>query len=250
MLAAARAYVTEGLSRQERVAYVSEVDSTRSFPDLTGIPGLDEHVERGRLQVVPADRAHAADAGDAADLSVLATLTEEALAAGYRGLRMFADETVRVHDPERRMRQVTYEHQLDRFCCTHPLAALCAYDAAALGNSAVAELVCVHTLARGDLSPFSLHAARGADAALAGSIDVFCTDQLEQALQRTGVARAGGTVIIDVADLEFIDVRGLLTLDRYAAGTGATIVLRSAPAVVTRVLELVDMVAVRVEGSL
>jgi hypothetical protein len=249
LLAAARAYVTEGLIRQERVAYVSEVDSTRSFPALTGIPGLDEHVERGRLQLVPGEKAHGADAGDATDLSVLATLTEEALEAGYRGLRMFADETVRVHDPARRTRQVYYEHQLDRFCCTHPLAALCAYDAAALGNSAVAELVCVHTLAHGDLSPFHLHAARETDAALAGSIDVFCIDQLEQALQRTGLARAGETVIIDAADLEFIDVRGLLTLDRHAAGTGATIVLRSAPAVVTRVLKLVDLVAVRVEGN-
>jgi anti-anti-sigma regulatory factor len=248
LLAAARAYVAEGLSRQERVAYVSGVDPAGSLPDLIGIPGLAEHVERGRLQVVPGDRTHGADAGEAADLSVLATLTEEALAAGYRGLRMFADETVRVHDPARRMRQVSYEHQLDRFCCTHPLAALCAYDAAALGNSAVAELVCVHALAHGDLSPFHLRAARGADAALAGSIDVFCVDQLEQALRRTGVARAGGIVAIDAADLEFIDVRGLLTLDRHAVSTGATIVLRSAPPVVTRVLELVDMVAVRVEG--
>jgi anti-anti-sigma regulatory factor len=226
------------------------MNSTRSFPDLNGIPGLDEHVERGRLQVVPVGEAHGADAGDAADLSVLATLTEEALAEGYRGLRMFADETVRVHDPVGRMRQVAYEHQLDRFCRTHPLAALCAYDAAALGNSAVAELVCVHALAHGDLSPFHLHAVRGADAALAGSIDVFCTEQLEQALQQTGVARAGGTVVIDAANLEFIDVRGLLTLDRHAAGTGATIVLRSAPAVVKRMLKLVDMVAVRVEGGL
>jgi anti-anti-sigma regulatory factor len=250
LLAAARAYVTEGLSRQERVAYVSEVGCTRSIPDLAGIPGLAEHVERGRLQLVPGEEAHGADAGDAADLSVLATLTEEALAAGYRGLRMFADETVRVHDPARRMLQVSYEHQLDRFCCTHPLAALCAYDVVALGNSAVAELVCVHTLAGGDLSPFQLRAARETDAALAGSIDLFCTDLLELALQRTGVARAGGNVIIDAADLEFIDVHGLLTLDRHAAGAGATIVLRSPPAVVTRVLKLVDLIAVQVEGSL
>jgi hypothetical protein len=249
LVAAARAYVTEGLSRQERVAYVSEVDSSKGFPDLGGIRGLDELVERGQLQLVPCDRVHGAGAADAADLPALATLAEEAIAAGYRGLRMFADETVRVHDPVRRLRQVSYEHQLDQFCCTHPVAALCAYDAAALGNSAVAELVCVHGLAHGDLSPFQLHASRDADAALAGCIDVFCTDQFEQALHRIGVAEAGGTVIIDAADLEFIDVRGLLTLDRFAAGSGATIVLRSAPAVVTRLSELVDLIAVRVDGS-
>lgn len=237
LLAAARAYVTEGLSRQERVAYVSEVDSTRSLLDLTGIPGLDEHVERGRLQLVPSDVVHVPDASGA-ELPALETLTGEALAAGYRGLRMFADDTVLVQDPTRRVQQVYYEHQLDRFCRLHPVSALCAYDAVALGNSVVAELVSVHALARGDLSPFQLRAAREADMALAGCVDVFCADEFEQALQGIGMAGAGGMVIIDAADLEFIDVRGLLTLDRHAAGCGATIVLRSAPAVVTRLLGL------------
>jgi hypothetical protein len=246
LVAAARAYVSEGLSRQERVAYV---DSSGSFTEVTGIRGLDEHVERGRLQLVPSAAVHVADVSGTG-LPALATLTQEALAAGYRGLRMFADDTLLVQDPTRRVQHVHYEHQLDRFCCTHPVIALCAYDAAALGNSAVAELVCVHALAHGDLSPFHVRAARDADAALAGSVDVFCVDQFEQALQGIGVAEAGGTVIIDAADLQFIDVRGLLTLDRLAEGYGATVVLRSAPAVVTRLLELVDLVALRVDGDL
>jgi anti-anti-sigma regulatory factor len=230
------------------VAYVGEVDSTRSLPDLTGIPGLDEHVERGRLQLVPSDTVHVPGASGTG-LPALETLTREALAAGYRGLRVFADDTALVQDPTRRVQHVYYEHQLDRFCCTHPVSALCAYDAVALGNSVVAALVSVHALARGDLSPFQLRAAHEAEVALAGCVDVFCADQFEQALQGIGLAGAGGTVIIDAADLEFIDVRGLLTLDRHAAGCGATIVLRSAPAVVTRLLKLVDLVALRVEGG-
>jgi anti-anti-sigma regulatory factor len=229
------------------VAYVSEVDSTSSLPDLTGIPGLDEHVERGRLQVVASDTVHVPGASGT-ELPALETLTGEAIAAGYRGLRMFADDTTLVQDPARRAQHVYYEYQLDRFCRMHPVSALCAYDAVALGNSVVAELVSVHALTRGDLSPFQLHAVREAETALAGCVDVFCVDQFEQALQGIGLAGAGGTVIIDAADLEFIDVRGLLTLDRHAAGCGATIVLRSVPAVVTRLLELVDLVALRVEG--
>ncbi|MDT0352117.1 MEDS domain-containing protein [Pseudonocardia charpentierae] len=245
--AAARQYVAEGLSRQERVAYVSEGDCTDVYPGLVGIPDLDEHVHQGRLQFVPSDMVHRSDT-HAAELPVLEALTGRALEAGYRGLRMFADGTARAHDPTRRAQEVQYEHQLDQFCCTHPVTAFCAYDAAALGNSAVAELVCVHPLANGDLSPFQVCAAGDAEVALAGCVDVFCVDQFEQALQRTGVATTGGTVIIDATDLEFIDVRGMLTLDRYAMAGGATIVLRSAPSVVTRVTELVDLVAVRVDG--
>ena len=87
-----------------------------------------------------------------------------------------------------------------------------------------------------------------ADGTLAGEIDVFCTDQLEQALQRIGVGACGGKVVIDAADLKFIDIRGLLTLDRHAAANDAILVLRSPPAVVTRLLTVVDLIAVRAEG--
>lgn len=67
----------------------------------------------------------------------------------------------------------------------HPVSALCAYDTVALGDSVVAELVSVHALARGDLSPFRLRAAREADTALAGCVDMFCADEFAQALQES-----------------------------------------------------------------
>ena len=97
------------------------------------------------------------------------------------------------------------------------------------------------------LSPFQVCAALSADAALAGNVDVFCTDQLELALQRIGIATPGGTVVVDATGLEFMDVRGLLTLDRYAAASDVMMVLRSPPTVVTRLSTLVDLIALRVE---
>jgi hypothetical protein len=251
MIAVARPYVSEGLARGERVAYVADRAASELRQDLDGLPGLDEHVERGRLQLVPVATVPAADPAvdPAAELVVLAEMTAQALDGGYAGLRMFADGTDRARDPVRRARQVRYEHLIDRFCLEHALTMLCAYDAAALGNSAVAEVVCVHALAHGDLSPFQVHATSGADAALAGEVDVFCLDQLEQALERIGVGASGGKVVIDAADLKFIDIRGLLTLDRHAIGTETTMVLRSPPAVVTRLLTLVDLIALQVEAK-
>jgi anti-anti-sigma regulatory factor len=257
MTAVARPYVSEGLTRGERVAYLADRAPSELRKDLDGLPGLDEHVERGRLQLVPVATLPAPDPSvpDAelrsvpdAELMVLAEMTAQALDGGYVGLRMFADGTDRARDPVWRARQVRYEHLIDRFCLDHALTRLCAYDAAVLGNSAVAELVCVHALAHGDLSPFQVHAAPTADAALAGEIDVFSADQLEQALQRISVGACGGKVVIDAADLKFIDIRGLLTLDRHAAANDVILVLRSPPAVVTRLLTVVDLIAVRVEG--
>jgi anti-anti-sigma regulatory factor len=248
----AQAFVAEGLAAQERVAYVGEGGPDELRRDLDGVPALDDDLDGGRLQLIPINTLPASDASvdPVVELPLLAAMTETALAAGYRALRVFARATRRVRDPARRAQHVRYEHLIDQFCLEHPLTMFCAYDAAVLGNSAVAELACVHALVHEALSPFRLSASRSADAALAGNVDVFCTDQLEQALERVGVAASGGTVVIDAAGLEFIDARGLLTLDRHAAASNAIVVLRSPPTVVTRLSKLVDLIALRFEGGL
>ena len=84
-----------------------------------------------------------------------------------------------------------------------------------------------------------------ADAALVGSVDAFSIAQLLEALRRIGVPRPGGQAVLDATDLEFIDVRALRELDRHAADTGATLVLRSPPNLVLRLMELLGVRAVR-----
>ena len=56
-------------------------------------------------------------------------------------------------------------------------------------------------------------------------------------------------MVVDATGLEFMDIRGLLILDRYAAASDAIMVLRSPPTVVTRLANLVDLIALRVEGT-
>jgi hypothetical protein len=53
--------------------------------------------------------------------------------------------------------------------------------------------------------------------------------------------------VLDASDLEFIDVHGLRELDRYAADSGATLVLGSAPSFVPKMIGLLDLHAVRLE---
>jgi hypothetical protein len=156
---------------------------------------------------------------------------------------------VRVVDPRRRDRIVRYEHLIDQFCLDHAFTRLCAFDAVALGNEVLAELGCVHTLTRGELSPFQLCAARGVDAALVGSVDAFSVDLLVQALRRIGMPRPGSTAVLDTRGLEFVDVRALRELDRHAARVGAPLVWRSPPPLVSRLVELLDVRAIRVAAS-
>ena len=158
-----------------------------------------------------------------------------------------ANGTLRVINPRRRDRIVHFEHLIDRFCLDHAFTRLCAFDATVLGDGPLAELGCVHRLTRGELSPFRLCAARGADAALVGSVDAFSVAELLEALRRIGVPHPGGQAVLDTTDLEFIDVRALRELNRHAADAGATLVLRSAPIVVPRLVELLGVRAVRVE---
>jgi hypothetical protein len=180
---------------------------------------------------------------------MLAAMTAEALGAGYRGLRMFANGSVRAQNPARRAEHVRYEHLLDRFCLARPVTMMCAYDRSLLGDVTVAELACVHRLAHGGLSPFHLSADPRADVALAGSVDTFSAAHLMAALERIGVPAPGEHGTVDISALRFVDHRGLLALDQYASRRRATLVLQSAPSIVRRLMELVALRSVRLEEA-
>ncbi|HWJ53743.1 MAG TPA: MEDS domain-containing protein [Propionibacteriaceae bacterium] len=233
LVAGARAYLAEGLARDERVAYVSDRPPGELRHDLDGLPDLDEHLERGRLLLVPFGTLPATNPSvrPSAELPVLAAMSAEALEAGYRSLRMFAHGSVRAQHPAQRAEHVRYEHLIDRFCLTHLVTMLCAYDASLLGDAAVSELACVHRVGRGELSPFRLSADPQADVALAGSVDTLSAIHLVTALERIGVPVPGEILRVDTSALEFVDHRTLLALDQYAARRLATVVLQSTPSI-------------------
>jgi anti-anti-sigma regulatory factor len=245
----ARAFVLEGLARRERVVYVGPGRPHELRRDLAGIPDLEERLDRGQLHVTDIGTLPASDPStDPVDeLIDLAAMTRDSLDAGYTGLRVVADATLRLVDRRRRDRFVRYEHLVDRFCLNHPFTGLCALDATTVDEGLLAELGCVHSLTHGELSPFQLRAARHADAALAGSVDAFSVDHLIEALRHINVPGPRRRAVLDATDLEFVDVRALRELDRYAAGTGATVVLRAPPPSLPRLVELLDLQAVRTE---
>ena len=67
------------------------------------------------------------------------------------------------------------------------------------------------------------------------------------ALERIGAPAPGEVLRIDTSALEFIDHRTLLALDQYAARRRATVVLQSAPGIVTRLMKLIPLRALREE---
>ena len=88
LAAVASGFVVEGLGRNERVAYLGPGRPGELRADLAGIPGLDERVDRGQLQLT-----------DIAALPASDPLTDPVFAA----MQMDETKLARIEEQARRM---------------------------------------------------------------------------------------------------------------------------------------------------
>ena len=176
--------------------------------------------------------------------------TEEALAAGYTGLRVVADATPLVGTAEQLDAFARYEYRIDRYMRDHPFSAMCAYDRRQVGDAAVAQLACLHAESTAAV-PFRLHACPPGDgaAALDGELDLSADELLTATLPRADLTAGDDEVVLQAGGLTFADHRSLLRLHEYAAAHGVTIVLRGASPATGRLAELLDLPRLRVEAA-
>jgi anti-anti-sigma regulatory factor len=83
---------------------------------------------------------------------------------------------------------------------------------------------------------------------LAGECDPVGVAALGRVLPRLRAAD-GGTLVVDMAGVEYVDHRLLLTLDAYARGNGIAVSLRSAPPFAARLMELLPVVSLQLARS-
>lgn len=253
-------FLLDGLSRGQRVLYVGSGDvaalaeTARLVAGSNGSHGrnaFEAALAGGAAQVVPLE-PHYAD-GAVIDperqVETYAEATEQAVAAGYRGLRVAAEATPLVRSPAQLTAFLHYEHLVDRYMADHPFSALCAYDRTRLSEQALEQLASVHPSTNLPGVGFRLHASArpGHSAELSGEIDMFNRDVLVQVLDRIRPQPHGGRVVLDGAGLTFIDHRGLMSLDEYARGRATTLVLRTSFPGAARIASLLDLPGVRVE---
>ena len=139
------------------------------------------------------------------------------------------------------------EYLLDRQSSVLPLATICAYDVAQLGSAAVAEVACLHPLTSRGASPFRLYTDDAFAFALAGEIDVLSAGQLADTLGRVLPLMSGPELVVDGRELEFIDHRGLLVLDRCAGQRGVRLALRTPRVTVAQIAEAIGLRHLRVD---
>ena len=238
-------FLADGLRQGERLALLTSTSLERARHLLGPLGDVGDLVDRGALEIdVLSDASRHWVDSPGAQAEHYARATRSALAGGYRGLRLAVDMTPLAADPALRAAVGDHEALVDRYVAEHALTALCGYDRRTLG-AGLTEIVCLHPVTNLDGVVFQLSADDQGGLRLAGEIDTFTVDAFAVAL-RHAIAGHPGTLAVDGRDLDFINHRGLATLDTAAD----TVDLRTRFSVAATVAELLELahLDVHVEG--
>jgi hypothetical protein len=232
----ARDFLGAGAAAGERVVFIAGTPPAGPFPFPVATLG-DTYRDGDVIDPVRQVAAYTA-------------ATEEAIAAGFTGLRVVADATPLVRTPAQLDAFARYEYRVDRYMRDHPFAAMCAYHRAELGADVVAQLACLHAESNAAV-PFRLHACPPADgcASLAGELDLSAEELLTATLERADLTPAGDEVVLEAHGLTFADHRSLVRLSEYADDHDTTVVLRGAAPATGRLAALLDLPRLRVETA-
>jgi anti-anti-sigma regulatory factor len=234
-------FFREGLKRGLRVAYLGPGNAGELREHL------DRLVDTGPLLTCEAIRVisfgEIYGAGGPVDptevIKRYAAATQEALADGYRGLRISADVTDLVRAPDQHDAFARCEFLLERYSSRHPLSAMCEYRRE-LGD-AVTQFACMHAAVPAGLTPFQVFAYDDGAVGLLGDFDQACQIAFERALRHIQPAPDDSKLIFDMSAVRFMGHHALLSLDSYAQKCQIPVVVRSMPPAVRRVARVLGL---------
>jgi anti-anti-sigma regulatory factor len=223
-------YFSDGLTRSERLVYVGGRPRDALLDDLMGLPGRDALLADGRLSVHTLI-GHLENPGDLAprvQLEARRAAAQDAVAAGYAGLRVAGDITELVRRPYLVDPLVEFELAVDAAMSTTTVTTLCALDRQETGERW--RLVsALHAIQHSPGRPPSFALRRsGSAVTLVGEIDIACVQDLDGLLDHL-LRTTTGAVTFELPDLEFIDVAGtrrLAVFQRAMAAVGRTVLFR------------------------
>jgi anti-anti-sigma regulatory factor len=241
---AALEFLTDGLRAGQRIAYVGSEPVDEQRERLEPLGGVGAMIDEGALLLI--DLTGIYKAGEPIDpdsqMAVYAAVTEAALADGYTGLRVAAQASNLVREPETWDAHLRWESVADRFMSVRPLAAMCGYQRDLVPEQLLCDISTLHpaTNVSTKAVPFHLFAEDG-DMFLSGDVDYLSVEALDRALERA--CDGSQPVVLDLRDLGFIDHNGLEVLaahtHRLAAAGGCSI--RNAPAAVERLCGILSL---------
>jgi anti-anti-sigma regulatory factor len=239
---AALQFAADGMALGQRLVYVADRPEGEILAGLRSLGDVEALRDRGALSVQRLAEAYPGGApviDHEAQLAAYDDAVERAIADGFAGIRVVAEISALVADPAWCDHHVRWEMVADRYMATaRPFAALCGYDQRVIGAEAASVLAAVHPVRHDGVTAFSLFAAGGGNSqgngngngtvngaagttlCIDGEIDAFQVPILERALTAVPDSDA---LVLDMADLRFVDTAGTATLaqqmiDRAAGG--------------------------------
>ncbi len=220
--ALAAPFLAEGAERGERLMYIA------ADPDPAAVSRLGAPIASHGVQVASIAEVYGATGvvDPSTLLAMFTTIFVDALAEGYRGIRVAADNTPLVTDEARLAAWFRWEIIADRFMSENAATAVCAFDRRKVEVNRLRYLATLHPLSSADSTEprFRLFAEAGR-LRVEGQIDSFAVSQIPLALEvlppRTGV-------LIDLANSRLTS-RAPLTGLRQLSDSGVTVTIRGKP---------------------
>jgi ABC-type transporter Mla MlaB component len=212
-------YFRDGLAARERLYYFETEGSHAS-----ALVGLDVTalVKSGALVI--GDVAEAYFPGGAfdaeANIEGFRALAHQAVADGYLGIRVAAENAAVLNHPLIRESWFDYELMVDGLVSKEPIVGLCAFDRRQCDDEELALLDAVHLLQHdpdgsAPHSTFHVHTSDGDVLVLTGEVDGFHVGSLKRLLEAP--VRRRDRLRLDLRGLSFLDPAGMQGLEDLAA---------------------------------
>ncbi len=238
LYALASAALPAGARLGEKLMFVAEEpDPTR----LRDIGDLVRLVDQGQLEIVKLDDVYGAS-GEFDAASQLATfegVLTDALADGYTGIRVVAENTrLASGDDASFHRWLCWEQVTDRFQHDSNVTGICYFDRRALPEARRADLASLHPVCSTSTiePPFSLFVNEDA-VSVTGALDGWSSAQFVRILDTAPDDRP---LIVDLAQTEFVDHRALMALNA-AASERRPVRVRSARPLIRQLPQLLSI---------
>lgn len=138
----ARPFLAEGAARAELLMFVAE------DPDPDAVGDLVESCVEGAFQVASTSEVYGVTGivDPQVQQATFSGVLAEALAQGFSGIRVAADNTPLVLDQERLNAWMDWECVADRFMSENPVTGLCAFDRCRVDVNQLRHLAALHPL--------------------------------------------------------------------------------------------------------
>lgn len=217
-------YFSAGLTAHERIFYFASDGS-----ETTALQGLADAghdlaalMASGALVVAEVESAYFPHSTfDArANLEGFRSLAQQALADGFMGIRVAAENASVLNHPLIRDSWFEYELQVDALVADEPITGLCSFDRRQCDPETLALLDAVHRLqvdpdGSAPHSGFHVHTALDDVLVLTGDVDRFAVDSLQRLL--SSPVRERHQITLDLRGLSFLDSAAMRALEELAS---------------------------------